>query len=354
MLRNIAIGLVLVLTTSCVEWFNPDIETQERILVVEGLFTNRQDHHLIKLSMSLDYNKPFRVIPVISAIVYITDNFGNRIDFLEEQPGYYYSSSDAFGVVGLQYQLHIETSDGDIYVSDSQLMEEPILIDSLDVKYEYKDNIYFDDLGNQIIEGVEGVGLYARVNSKNDLPPRVRLQPILLAQYILSTYSDDPDLFFCRIKKNIDESINLTVPQLGIDIGSSIYHNVGFVNKSFYIPTVDTVFFRSVERRMIILRHYTLNQDSYLFYKELKNQLDSEGTLFDPVVSQIIGNIRCVSDPSLKVLGFFEVSSYNSETFLLSTEPLRPSNLSITHIQSLDYLPDHEESWEMIPEGWIY
>jgi hypothetical protein len=336
-----------------VEWFDPEIPPTSGYIAIEGLFTNREGSHQIKLSRSVSHGSEFTFNPVTSATVYIEDSFGNRIDFTEQDHGRYLTLQDAVGVVGGSYTLTIETAEGEVYRSDPQVMEPPIVVDSMEVAWEVKEIYAAGNDGETTLQQVEGVDLFAEVHSNNNSFPKVRFETILLVQYVLSEYGEDPDFLFCRVKKNIDENVNITLLPQGTSSGSAVYHNVGFVKRVFPINPPEFLLFRGINRRIVILRQYSLNQESYSYYKELRNQLEAEGTLFDPMPSQLKGNIRCVTDPSKKALGFFEVSSIHSESFVLSNEPLRPDNLSVRRVDDLDHLADFDSSWELLPEYWI-
>lgn len=357
MQRGLIFLLLLFIFSACVEWYDPQIEPRESLLVVEGLLTNREGSHLIKISRSRSYNDEPGFQPESFARVFVTNEIGQRIFFEEWEPGHYYSSEQVSARVSSRYVLTIETRDGDIYESSPQTLMPQILVDSLEVSYETRETLGRDGDGEIIVTQDQGVAVYANIHGHGNSVPMIRFETVLLVQYILAEYKkgpmDDPDLFFCRVKRPLDQTVNIPLPQMGLETSSSLFHQVGFVNSTFAIQTVDTLYLRNVHRRMVILRQYTLNQDSYLFYRELKKQLESEGKLFDPVASQLRGNISCVSDPGKQALGLFEVSYFDTKTFLLSPEPLSPSNLWVRKIHDLDHLPDFEEHWEAIPDYWI-
>ncbi len=345
--------LLLFGITSCVEWFNPTIDSDGSYLSVEAIFTNRLSSSYVKLSQSVPYNESFRFIPVSQADVYVVDEEGSRFDFFEENPGFYRIVGSEAGEVGNSYQLYIETSDGNTFCSDFCLMMPSIVVDSLEVAWE-KRSLYFPDNNGQLSQKeVEGVGLYANVHGTEGAFPMVRFEPIMLVQYILTELGADPDYLYCRIKRKLEQSVNITMLPQSNSYASSVFHDIGFVDKVFPITKPDTLVFQGINRRIVILRQYSLNDGSFAFYKELKSQLESEGKLFDPMPAQLKGNIICINNPQKKVLGFFEVSSFHSESFALSSEPLRRGTLAIRRVNDLDFLPDFESSWELLLDHWI-
>jgi hypothetical protein len=54
---------------------------------------------------------------------------------------------------------------------------------------------------------------------------------------------------------------------------------------------------------------YSISPQTYLYYKKIQDFLTDDSKIFDPMPSQITGNIKCVSDTNKVVLGNFEVAS---------------------------------------------
>lgn len=67
-------------------------------------------------------------------------------------------------------------------------------------------------------------------------------------------------------------------------------------------------------RRFSILYHaeveqYALRREAYDYYFNLQKNIEESGSLFAPIPSEMKGNIRCVTDPEVPVIGFVEVST---------------------------------------------
>ncbi len=346
--------LIIVSFTSCVEWFDPEIDSFDDVLVVEGLLTDKEEKHLVKLSKSSPYSNQQEYNAVESAQVYVTDQFGNDYLFYEEEAGFYYSDNDFHAQKGVSYTLTVEYDDN-VYVSNEQVLSNPLTVDSLIVNWETREELVTDFYGDIVLEEVEGAAVYADIKNPEGGFPMLRFEPVLLVQYVLAEAdTEDPDYFFCRRKYKLDDKINLTTTAYESDNSSSNFHNVGFVKDVFrVVPHVDTLVFKMRSRRILILRQYALNQESFSFYRELKKHLESEGELFDPMPSQLKGNISCITDPDKQALGFFEVSSYSSATYVFSPEPLNSDNHDLWEINDLDFLPDFEVSLGTYPEHWV-
>jgi hypothetical protein len=69
---------------------------------------------------------------------------------------------------------------------------------------------------------------------------------------------------------------------------------------------------------IIILDEYGLSKESYDFHEKLNRQFTADGTLFEPVISQVYGNIKCITDPDKNVMGFFDLNSYKQYRYYLN------------------------------------
>ena len=68
------------------------------------------------------------------------------------------------------------------------------------------------------------------------------------------------------------------------------------------------------DRRFSMLYHaeveqYALHREAYDYYFNLQKNIEESGSLFAPIPSEMKGNIRCVTDPEVPVIGFVEVAT---------------------------------------------
>ena len=90
-----------------------------------------------------------------------------------------------------------------------------------------------------------------------------------------------------------------------------------------------------IHNRILYLNQYTLNNETYLYYKSLNEQMQSEGKLFDPIAAQLTGNIKCISDPEINAIGFFEASSVNKSAYIVDFRNLtnsQPTLIKTPHV----------------------
>jgi hypothetical protein len=108
------------------------------------------------------------------------------------------------------------------------------------------------------------------------------------------------------------------------------------------------------------LSQYTLNRETYLYYKSLYGQIQSEGKLFDPVAAQLNGNIKCITDPEKKTIGFFEASAVSYSEYIVDLRNLVNSQPVLIKTQCI--LPPEPDGCQIdipgskhhnIPAFWI-
>jgi hypothetical protein len=70
-----------------------------------------------------------------------------------------------------------------------------------------------------------------------------------------------------------------------------------------------------------MIDQYGTSKESYEFHDKLNSQFSAAGSLFDPVQTQIEGNILCTTTPSKKVFGFFDLNSYQQYRYYFYLNP---------------------------------
>lgn len=340
-MKPIIINIIIFygLLISCYKPYDPGIVATDTILVVDGMITDEVASYHIRLSYALPFDSKVTFKPFYSALIYVSDDLGNQYPFKEVKIGSYKSDSLHFtGQPGRTYTLHIETSDGDVYVSDSQRLETKFYTDSIFAEAEYQKTI---SRFNQVIVTVRGANIMMDIKSITDTLPHFRFTSNMVKQYFYTLNipppSPDPPLysFFCWQTENSNSDINLINKEYSVNSSLINRHGVYFLDDQMFLNGIvyglgskqpdlsykgaasDDSKSYTVSRRILYLNQYILNNDTYLYYKSMDELLRSEGKLFDPIASQLRGNIKCTSDPDKKVFGFFEASSVGRTSYTI-------------------------------------
>ncbi len=341
---------------SCVDAYDAETDAPDPVLVVEGMISTELKHHLVKLSRSKPFEAVYRFEPERNATVYVEDSGQQIYQFSEELPGHYYSNVAFSGATGSSYTLHIETENGDVFRSQPQAILPTIGIDTLSSRMVTRQKMLPNNDGELILTDIQGIEVFAEIENYDETAPKFRFEQVMYVQYITVIEPQNPDspLDYCHLKIDMQDMINITVPETATVTGNTIVQEVAFipVERKYYRGLY--IQHTRLNRRALILKQYSLNVDAFLFYKQLSEQLEADGNLFDPIAVQLYGNISCLNDPGKLVLGFFEASGYHSETFVLPGEPLMPHRVSLKKTDNLDHLPRHACSYELRPVYWIY
>jgi hypothetical protein len=348
--------LSIGLMTSCYKIYEPKIEKGQNVLVVNGMITNKTETYHIMLSYADPYNSSTSSEPAGGANIYVTDDLGKQYSFHEVNKGDYASDSIQFtGNPGRKYRLHIVTPDQEEYESATQHLFPEVSPDSAYTEFTTQSVL---DKNTGLKSVMHGANIFADIPNGSDTIPQFRFTSNLVKQYyyiISFRLRWNISLFFnyyCWLTVNSNPDINLTGVNYSVNSSAIRKHFVCFLNNDFtvYAPRYDlklnmddttdvkhTTSYRNydIHHRIVYLNLYTLNSDTYQYYRSLDAQMQSEDRLFDPVAAQLTGNIKCITDPDKKAIGYFEASSVNYSAYIVDFRNLsntRPSLIKTPYI----------------------
>jgi hypothetical protein len=336
--------------TSCYKVYEPKIDKGQNVLVVNGMITNKTEAYHIMLSYADPYNSTASPEPAGGANIYVTDDLGNQYSFNEGNKGDYASDSLQFtGQPGSKYRLHIVTPDGTEYESATQRLFLEVSPESVYTGFDTKITL---DKNTGLKVTTHGADIFADIPNVSDTIPQFRITSNLVMQYyysigfrlrwdLLLTFN-----YYCWVTVNSNTNINLTGTDYSMNSTSIKRHPVCFLDNNFtvYAPRYDLKLNMddttdvkhetgysnyNIHHRILYLNQYTLNNDTYMYYKSLDAQMQSEGKLFDPIAAQLTGNIKCITDPNKKVIGFFEASAVNYSAYIVDFRNLSNSQPSL-------------------------
>ncbi len=235
--------LLALVLLGCEQVVELDVNQAAPQLVIEGLLTNKDTLHYVKISRSMSfYNTGFS--PVTNAQVTVTGN-GNSYSYrhnpfdIDTLDGYYFSDNVYAGVVNKVYQLQVQVQ-GTTYLAADTLR--PVTtIDSLAFKL-------------------------APNPSKEDLKDGKMYQVLLYAAEPQKT-RDYYQFSFYRNKQLIAYPNNIYVFS-DIALGPTLNG----------LPS--PVLYRKGELAGVEI--YSLSREQYVFYEDLSNILTTDGGMFSP------------------------------------------------------------------------
>jgi len=326
-------GLIMI---SCYKPYTTELDNDEKIMVVDGLITNRAAGYHIKLNYASQFYSSGRTEPISNARVSVTDNNGSEIYFAETDDGDYVSDASIFTAKpGDSYVLRIETHEGDVYESTPQKMETEYEPDSVYAINDYQEYI---SRFNQVLRKLTGARILLNIDGKKAELPGFRIDVKLFKLYTYSLFIPPPPIdpplymFYCwQLDKTMKEVILASPPGKSSNSieNQSIYFvdNLTYTEGAVYwpgslqadissigIPTGERKVY-NISGRVMYIDLYSLNDEAFQYYQRIKDQITAEGKLFDPISVRMEGNIKCISDPDKAAYGFFEVSALNQTAY---------------------------------------
>ncbi|MBW6498223.1 MAG: DUF4249 domain-containing protein [Bacteroidales bacterium] len=355
-ISTILIFLSATLLWSCQEEYHVDLQNTEPFLVVDGLLTDQQGPHEVRLSKSVKFQDQFIPQAVSGASLRITVSDGQSVPLTETQPGVYQTPANFEGIIGRSYVLHITAQNGEEYVSAPQTLMPPLSIDS--VFGQLGEEIFYlhSQVSNNVYPtAVDGTNTFLKTSGTNEDASSYRFVSELYLQYLIiygGIGGAVETVDNCWIRRQIND-------QLGTDLGNrNLMQNatdkIGFVlrerNQLPYYGFTEQLY---QSHRVLINKIFTLNEDSYEFHKAKNEQLSDEGRFFDPIAAQIQGNMQCITDPQKVVLGLFEASSELIITYKIESD-FQNNTVDITMIDNLHTIPRSGCLYEEYPDHWLF
>jgi hypothetical protein len=340
--------IVIILSSlalfDCQEPFHPDIETVEPFVVIEGLFTSLPNNHIVKIHYTRSFNERPYYQYMENALVEIEDEDKNLISFYDYGKGIYRcDTNNAYQAeVGKTYILRVITPEGDIYESQPQTVVESPEINKLYCNYNQKvfltENTYGDILeiskdGIQIKEETKGVlpiqNYYFFRWTGYEQHVNVLTTPYGISSYYIFRHRKINFKYQSIIRTgNADEYSDFEMKNNKI-VFIALDDMVNYI-QPFPVDTF-TLHDNWFEGLLFKLEQLSVSDDAYSFWRNAELQLEAEGRLFDPVASQLKGNIRCVNDTTKNIVGIFNAShvsvkyayfyiNYKNETFSMDID----------------------------------
>jgi hypothetical protein len=288
-LKLIWLMLILVTVAGCTFEFFPDTEKNEELIVIEGMITNQNRVNKIMVSKSTQTGTALTPKPVTGAVVTITDENGNVTTLSESADGIYSTDSTTFtGHVGGLYSLEIGLNNN-IYKTDPIEMKPVPEINSL-----YYEKVVIKE-GRDSSEREEGCRIYLDSYDPNGACMFFRWDYVETWEYVIPYAALNK---VCWITNTSDEVL----------IKNTSNYSQSRVTK-FPVLFISNKTDRLKETYSILVNQYSLNEEEYNFWEQVKNISQNVGSPYDVTPSAIPGNIKCITDPGETVLGYFSVSA---------------------------------------------
>lgn len=326
--------LSMIFVAGCSEPVDLKVGLTDPKVVIDGYISDQLKQQEIALSFSSTFyhtgNSIFLPLPIRFAIVKVTDDLNNEYTFTHSEDGVYLS--EPFRAENERsYKLSVNV-EGELFESTFEALPESTNQDAIvDIEYVSRSMVN----GNGVTVEEEGVQAFARmqktINEDHFLWAVNHHFAVQTAAALC--YAKDLDLNDVIIVKDTEANGNEDTPYT--------------VNLSFNVPSYKTNIDFAIDATLL-----TVNEKSYNYWQNIKEQIDRTGGLFDVNSNTIRGNVRNVSgntDP----LGYFGVyREVNSYYFYNQTDLPIEQNVFACPGQCIncesiaaDYSSDEKPSW---------
>jgi hypothetical protein len=322
--RQLLHGLLWVLIGSCTDPYRPpEITAPNRYLVVDGFLNGGTGPTVIKLLRTQnieDFSKP---APEQKAVIRVESAGSTAYTLTETDKGIYTLNSTL--MVGRAYQVRIKTTDGKEYLSDQITIQQTPKIDS--VSWAVENN---------------GVQIYANTHDPANKTKYYRWEYEDTYE-IRTPYTSPYEYINNRLVGRADMSINRcwrTRPSTGILLGSTTRLTEDVVQQApiLFIPATSP---KLLIKYSILLKQYALSEAGYTYWQNMRKNTEQLGSLFDPLPSQVVGNVHNVTDSSEPVMGFLDGYSVEQVRVFIDRPASMPTYLVVTGYEGcfIDTIP---------------
>lgn len=301
------------LTFSCIERIEPEAFEFDRLVVVDGVFSDEKRLQEVKLSYTSPVEGTSIVRPLAGASVWVEDDLGGIINYRETSLGIYQTADSLQGLAGRGYKLVFITESGQGKRYESQVEE---LIQSPGIERFYS---RFDQRAVGI-DGEEESGLQFFVDTKespslsstfyrfewNDAV-QTKAEFLLRSSWRIADRNLElARVVFFRGNRSVEECFELGFSENLIIANSFSNANSSVLEEPIAFVRFDRLNF--MRRYSIEVIQYSIGSRAFNYLRQLKEFNESNGSLFEKQQGFVQGNIKSIDNPDEVVLGYFEVA----------------------------------------------
>jgi hypothetical protein len=305
----IGIGISLSIY-ACVESFTtPEIVAAKSYLVVDGLLNAQPGTTQIKLLRTQNLTDTSKTKPERGAIVQIQDDAGLFYSLIETPPGTYSSYISAVDK-SRKYRLYIKTTDTNEFMSEFVAAHESPPVDELTYTVEsenVKVQVSTHDPANN-------THYYQWRYQQTWQYTALEHTFYRLANGIVTRVPDDQ--YTCWKTVGTDKILVTSTDRLAQDVVSNF--------QVFSLP-IESEQFKT--RFSLLVQQTALDKPAFDYWELLRKNTQNLGTLFDPLPSKVIGNMRCLTNPDNIILGYFSASSVSEKRIFISAAEVKQLGL---------------------------
>jgi hypothetical protein len=295
---------VLISLVSCKESYDlPLRSTDQSLLVVEGVLNAGTGATIMTLSKTSNVNDRVQFKPELKAKLTVEGKSGNIYPIPEANGGKYTNSQLPLSL-GQEYRLRIKTIDGKEYLSDYVVARQSPTFDSLNWKKESDGAIIY-------VSSHDPANATRYYKWEFDETWEIRSFYTADYEYIGGTTIIYNPMYHFRCWKYSSSS--------SINIGSSAQLQTDVIHE---LP-IQMIPYGSEKigvRYSVLVRQQSLTKEAYEYFKLMKKNTESIGSIFDSQPSELKGNIHCVTNSAEGVIGYLTASSFQEKRMFITSQ----------------------------------
>ncbi|HEX6913641.1 MAG TPA: DUF4249 domain-containing protein [Chitinophagaceae bacterium] len=316
---------LLLAVLACRERYDINLKSTDKVaLVVEGYLNGGNGPTSITLSRSYALNSVGSPLPVTKAQVTVEGDNGSSFSLTEVGSTGRYRHSQLTLLPTQQYRLRIKTQDNTEYLSEYVPVLSSPAIDSINWKWEN-----------------EGIMFYANTHDATAKSKYYRWEYEDTWE-IISNYSS-----FVKVVDTLILPRNFpaedvshcwkygTSSSIMLGTTAQLQSDVVFEAPLYFLP-------KNIEklgvRYSTLVKQQVLTRQAYEYFLLMKKNTEQLGSIFDPLPSELRGNIRCLSNPAQQVIGYITAGITEEKRIFVSSNDLPGSNYIFPNC-----------SWRLVP-----
>lgn len=294
--------------SSCIEPFNPSITAQNlNSLVVEGYINAGPGVTTVTLSKAQLLDQGSEINREKNASVWIENDAGDAFPLFEVENGKY-SSQELSLPLDKQYRLYIQLTSGQEFRSQFLQVKVTPPIDSL--SWEWKPDklyLYVNTHNN------ERASLYYQWSYREDW--QIRSQELSQLVYREDTIRQRPS----------DELLRMLNCWKSAASSALIFSSSKLLQEDVMKFPIRSLTHGAEQNRVkysIIVNQHTLTKEEYNYLTLIVKNSTQVGSFFDPMPSQVFGNIVNLNNSNEQVIGYVGVYTTQSDTLFIYADDL--------------------------------
>ncbi|MFD1603647.1 DUF4249 domain-containing protein [Flavobacterium artemisiae] len=312
-LFRVLLTILLASFFGCTTPYTYQANEFEDLIVVEATLTNQYKYQTIKISRTYTLEESTPNFEK-GAVVYVTDNQGNRYDY-KENAGQYKSTSEFQAVAGRDYQLHILTKEGKNYISTTEKMPQETQIDNLEANAVTKNG----EVGVEItVNSTDPTNSSKYYRYEYDeaytvVAPKYYPQKAIIVNNRIQLIDRVEEARTCFLYNTSKELLLTNTSKLSEDKVTN-----------FPVRFISSTDITIKNRYSILVKQYVQNLAAQTYYETLQQISNSGSILSQTQPGFFYGNITAVNNPTEKVIGFFNVSTYSEKRLFFNFSDIFP------------------------------